>query len=73
MFTPIFSPLTHYNETLASTHEKNVRDYFSLLEKQAGVNREENAKTVANYQQKQADIQALQNTVRANKRKKASA
>lgn len=71
MFIPIFSPLTHYNETLKSTHEKNVRDYFSLLEKQACVNQEENAKTVANYQQKQAEIQALQNNLRSNNRKKA--
>ena len=48
MFTPIFSPLNHYEKNLRAAHEKNVREYFALLANQANINLEENAKMKIN-------------------------
>jgi len=70
MFTPIFSPLTQYQNTLQKEHERNVKEYFALLESHAKISREENAQTVAKYDEKQAQIQAHQTEVSSNKRKR---
>ena len=70
MFTPIFSPLTHYQNTLRQRHQQNVKEYFALLESHANISREENAQTVAKYNEKQAQIQARQAKVSSNKRKR---
>jgi hypothetical protein len=70
MFTPIFSPLDYFLQTAKQKHEQNVKEYFKLLETHSKVNREENAQTVARYNEKQAQIKSLQANVSGNKTKR---
>ncbi len=67
MFTPIFSPLTYYQQTAKTAHSENVREYFKLLQSHAKINEEENAQTVAKYDETQAKIKNLQDNVSSKK------
>ena len=64
MLEPIFSPLQYYLNTAKKTHADNVNTYLSLLSQEAKVDKEANAKTVAELNDKETKL--------ANLRKDAS-
>ena len=68
MYEQIFDPLDLYVNDLKAAHEKNVRDYFSLLVEHAGVDGVENEKTVAAYDKQTAEINQRQNSVNGKRK-----
>ena len=68
MYEQIFAPLDLYVNELKFAHEKNVRDYFSLLVEHANVDGVENEKTVAAYDKQTAEIAKRENSVKGKKK-----
>jgi hypothetical protein len=60
MFEPIFSPLNYYLNTAKNTHAGYTQEYLKLLSNEAKLDREANAKTVAELHSYELAIQQLQ-------------
>ena len=67
MLEPIFSPLQYYLNTAKKTHADNVNTYLSLLSQEAKVDKEANAKTVAELNDKESKLTSLRNAVSGKK------
>ncbi|MBR2023014.1 MAG: hypothetical protein IJ996_00670 [Clostridia bacterium] len=68
MYENIGSPLRYYVDRGEQTHKENVDAFFDILKGHAHVDEEQNAKTVAKYNEKQAEIASLQGQISSSRK-----
>ena len=67
MFEPIFSPLNYYLNTAKSTHGNHTREYLRLLSESAQVDRNANAQTVSQLNEKETRLKSLRENASGKK------